>query len=124
MSIQMETERVKFRIPTIFIVLVIVLVIVTIWIILFLTGIFEVTDILLNFMGFISMLISITTLAIVGAIFLGMYVSHRMLSKRGFTPFEMSMLEMHEDIKEIKSRVDDLEKDLNGGNRSKTKNKD
>jgi hypothetical protein len=67
------------------------------------------------------MLVSITTLAIVGAIFLGMYLSHRILSKRGFTPFEISMLEMHEDIRDIKKRVDEMEKELNGKDRKKTK---
>jgi len=104
---------VKYRIPTIFFVLVIVLVIITILIFGFLSGLIQVNDILLNFSGFISMLVSITTLAIIGAIFLGMYLSHRILSKRGFTPFEISMLEMHEDIKELKVRMENLEKKLN-----------
>jgi hypothetical protein len=41
-----------------------------------------------------------------------MFVSHRSLTKRGFTPFEISMLEMHEDIKDIKKRVTKLEKEF------------
>ena len=112
MSPEIGNERIKYRIPTIFIVLVIILIIIAILIIGFLSGIFLVTDILLNFIGFISMLVSITTLAIVGAIFLGMYLSHRILTKRGFTPFEISMMEMHEDIKEIKKRLSKLENNL------------
>jgi hypothetical protein len=121
MSIQYQNEKVKFRLPTVFVILVIVLVIVAVWIVGFLTGVFSINDILLNFIGFISMLISITTLAIVGAIFFGMYISHRILSKRGFTPFEMSMMEMHEDIKEIKTKIAQLEKEMNGGNKTKPK---
>ena len=113
MAQQNGLEKIKYKIPPIFILLVITLVIIAIWIIGFLSGSIEVTDILLNFIGFISMLVSITMLAVVGAIFLGMYVSHRTLSKRGFTPFEISMLEMHEDIKDIKKRVVKLENELN-----------
>ena len=40
------------------------------------------------------------------------------LSKKGFTPFEISMLEMHEDIKELKGRIKELEKKLDD-NKSK-----
>ncbi|WP_455391907.1 hypothetical protein [[Eubacterium] cellulosolvens] len=112
MSPKLDNATVKYRIPTIFIVLVIVLIIIAILLIGFLSGIFEVMDLVLNFVGFISMLVSITTLAIVGAIFLGMYLSHRILTKRGFTPFEISMLEMHEDVREIKKRLGKLEKEL------------
>jgi len=113
MSLQQANDQIKFRIPKIYIVFILILIIIAIWIIGFLSGLIEVTDILLNFMGFISMLVSITMLAILGAIFLGMYISHRTLTKRGFTPFEISMLEMHEDIKDIKKRLGSLEKELN-----------
>jgi hypothetical protein len=113
----MRTEKVEdkitYRIPRIFIFIVLILVIIAIWIIGFLSGLLSVNDILLNFLGFISMLISITMLAIVGAIFLGMYIGHRALTRRGFTPFEISMLEMHEDIKSIKKRIAKLENELN-----------
>jgi hypothetical protein len=119
MSPVLNNVKIKYRIPTIFIILVIILIIIAILLIGFLSGIFEVTDILLNFIGFISMLVSITTLAMVGAIFLGMYLSHRILTKRGFTPFEVSMLEMHEDIKDIKKRLGKLENNLNAKQNSK-----
>ncbi len=109
---QNETGKIKYKIPPIYILFVITLIIIAIWILAFLSGLIQVTDILLNFIGFISMLVSITMLAVVGAIFLGMFVSHRSLTKRGFTPFEISMLEMHEDIKDIKKRVTKLEKEF------------
>lgn len=113
MSIEKVEDKITYRIPRIFIFIVIILVIITIWIIGFLSGLLSVNDILLNFLGFISMLISITMLAIVGAIFLGMYIGHRASTRRGFTPFEISMLEMHEDIKNIKKRITKLENELN-----------
>ncbi len=119
MKLQNENETIKFQIPKIYILLVITLIVITAIIIGLLSGLIQVTDILLNFIGFISMLIAITMLAIVGAIFLGMYISHRILTKKGFTPFEISMLEMHEDVKEIKKRLAKLENIQNKKNNTK-----
>ncbi|MEW6070460.1 MAG: phage holin family protein [Candidatus Thermoplasmatota archaeon] len=47
--------------------------------------------------------------AIIGAVFVGMYLSHRILLTKDFTPFEKSMLEMKEDIAEIKKKLDSIE---------------
>jgi hypothetical protein len=107
-----EITELKYRIPLIYFLILLILGVIAIWIIGTLSGLIPIKSILLNFVGFISMLVSMTMLAIVGAIFLGMYLSHRILSKKGFTPFEVSMMEMHEDIKEIKGRVNYLEKKL------------
>ena len=107
-----NTKELKYRIPLIYIFILIILIVIAIWIVGTFSGLIPIYDILLNFVGFISMLISITMLAVVGAIFLGMYLSHRILSKKGFTPFEISMMEMHEDIKELKGRIKDIEKKL------------
>ena len=41
--------------------------------------------------------------ALIGAFFLGMLMSHRILSIGSFTPFETEMIRMQEDIKEILS---------------------
>ncbi len=108
-----DLRKIKYRIPFVYYFLLLILVIITIWIIGTYSGIIPITDILLNFIGFISMLISITMLAVIGAIFLGMYLSHRILTKKGFTPFEISMLEMHEDIKYMKKQIAKLKNDLN-----------
>ena len=108
-----DLRKIKYRIPFLYYFLLLILVVTAIWIIGTLSGIIPIKDILLNFIGFISMLISITMLAVVGAIFLGMYLSHRILTKKGFTPFEISMLEMHEDIKDIKARLVKVENKLN-----------
>jgi hypothetical protein len=112
MTKEVDNKELKYRIPLIYILVLLLLIVIAIWIIGTLSGLIPIEDILLNFVGFISMLISITMLAIVGAIFLGMYLSHRILAKKGFTPFEISMLEMHEDIKDIKKRIQDVEKTL------------
>jgi amino acid permease len=108
-----KIKELKYRIPLIYIFLLIVLIIIASWIIGSITGLIPIEDILLNFIGFVSMLVTITMLAVVGAIFLGMYLSHRILTKKGFTPFEISMLEMHEDIKELKHRLIKLENGIN-----------
>ena len=111
-----DADQIKYRIPSVYIFFVIILVIISIWIIASLAGLIPVEELLLNFTGFISMLVSITMLAVLGAIFLGMYLSHRMLTKKGFTPFEISMLEMHEDIKELKKRLTKIENEIKNKN--------
>ena len=50
-------------------------------------------------------LVFTTILAMVGAIFIGIYVSHRLLSPTGFTPFEEEMLRMRSDLSEVKREV-------------------
>lgn len=55
----------------------------------------------------------ILVLALLGAIFLGLFLGHRILSVGGFTPFEKSMLEMKEDIKKINGRLEKIEEKLN-----------
>jgi hypothetical protein len=49
-----------------------------------------------------------TILALVGAIFIGIYISHRILSPGGFTPFEEEMLHMRQEVRELKESVDAL----------------
>jgi uncharacterized protein YneF (UPF0154 family) len=49
-----------------------------------------------------------TVVALVGAIFIGVYLSHRILSPTGFTPFEEEMLRMRADVQQVKRDVADL----------------
>ncbi len=51
-------------------------------------------------------LVLTTVLALVGAIFIGIYFSTRVLRAQGFTPFEEEMLQMRSEIREIKRSVD------------------
>ena len=46
-----------------------------------------------------------TVVALVGAIFIGVYLSHRILSPTGFTPFEEEMLRMRSDVQQLKRDV-------------------
>lgn len=93
--------------------LTIVLVLAIVWMSM-LAGIFNPASIVLNFFLIIFSLVVIAILAIIGAAFVGIFVSHRILSAQGFTPFEREMLEMREDVKRIKERVHKMEELLGG----------
>ncbi len=58
--------------------------------------------------AFVTALVFTTLLAVVGAIFIGLYLSHRLLTPRGFTPFEEEMLRMRAEVREIRAAVDEL----------------
>lgn len=90
-------------------------------IILFLTLFFypEITDVFFYVRMAIVTWIALILMALIGAIFFGMFLSHRILSIRGFTPFEEEMLKMREDIKSINTKLDSLLTQKNPG-----KNKD
>jgi len=57
---------------------------------------------------FVSAIVFTTLLALVGAIFIGVYVSARLMSPTGFTPFEEEMLRMRSDLQEIKRDVAEM----------------
>ncbi|MHB1931466.1 MAG: hypothetical protein ACYCPV_00520 [Thermoplasmata archaeon] len=63
---------------------------------------------LANPLVFISALVFTTVLALVGAIFIGIYISHRILSSGGFTPFEEEMLKMRSEVRELARTVRSL----------------
>jgi uncharacterized membrane protein (DUF106 family) len=58
-------------------------------------------------------LIFTTIVALVGAIFIGVYLSHRILSPTGFTPFEEEMLRMRADVQQVKREVTELRRQAN-----------
>ncbi|HYB79568.1 MAG TPA: hypothetical protein VEG66_07420 [Thermoplasmata archaeon] len=53
-------------------------------------------------------LVFTTIVALVGAVFIGLYLSHRILSPTGFTPFEEEMLRMRADVQQVKRDVAEL----------------
>lgn len=53
----------------------------------------------------ISGWIFLIAVAIVGAIFIGMFISHRLLTHGGFTPFEEEMLRMRRDVEESREHL-------------------
>lgn len=64
-----------------------------------------------QFMAFVFALVIISVFAMIGAVFLGMFISHRVFSSREFTAFEEEMLSMREDIKYIRKRMEELEEE-------------
>jgi uncharacterized protein YneF (UPF0154 family) len=74
-----------------------------------------------SFLVFIVALMVISVLSIVGAVFVGMFVSHRILSTKGFTPFEQEMLRMRQEVRELSERLGEMAARLGlaPGNRNK-----
>jgi uncharacterized protein YneF (UPF0154 family) len=73
-------------------------------------GVVNPYDVVTFFFIMVSGLIVIAVLAIIGATFLGIYISHRILSTRDFTPFEQEMLRMAEEVKRLTEKVDAIAK--------------
>jgi hypothetical protein len=53
-------------------------------------------------------LVFTTILALVGAVFIGIYASARILSPTGFSPFEEEMLRMRAEVHDLTAAVDRL----------------
>jgi len=61
-----------------------------------------------NLLSFVFALVFTTILALIGAIFIGIYISHRFLTPSGFTPFEEEMLRMRADVARMREDVESL----------------
>jgi hypothetical protein len=59
-------------------------------------------------LAFVFALVFTTILALVGAIFIGIYISARLFRAPGFTPFEEEMLKMRRDVRDLKQTVEEL----------------
>jgi cytochrome b subunit of formate dehydrogenase len=71
-------------------------------------------DPLTNFYFVIVALAVIGVLAIIGAVFIGIFMTHRIFAGQEFTPFEKEMLGMREDVKKLTAKVDELSGRLAG----------
>ena len=69
---------------------------------------FPISDLLGDPITLVVSLVFVTVVAIVGALFVGIYTSTRLLRVPGFTPFEEEMLRLRDDIRELRRAVDDL----------------
>lgn len=65
-------------------------------------------SILGNVVSFVFALLLVTILALVGAIFVGIFIAHRILSPQGFSPFEEEMLKMRQEVQDLHRKVDRL----------------
>ncbi|MCI4361278.1 MAG: hypothetical protein L3J91_06195 [Thermoplasmata archaeon] len=65
-----------------------------------------------NLVSFVFALVFTTILALIGAIFIGIYISHRFLVPGGFTPFEEEMLKMRSDVARMREDIDALKSSI------------
>jgi hypothetical protein len=65
-----------------------------------------------NLLSFVFALVFTTILALIGALFVGIYISQRMNSPGGFTRFEEEMLRMRSDVQRISQDVAEMRKRL------------
>ncbi len=61
-----------------------------------------------NLVSFIFALVFTTILALVGALFIGIYISQRMQSGGGFTEFEEEMLRMRGEVQRMAKDLEEL----------------
>ena len=57
---------------------------------------------------------TVTLFAVLGGVLLGMFIATRALSSQGFTPFEVSMLKLRDDIQNLKQELGELRRLLEG----------
>ncbi len=60
-------------------------------------------------------LVVVAVLALIGAVFLGMVISHRIMAGQAFTPFEEEMLKMRQEVRELRDRVEAIAEKLGTG---------
>ena len=65
-------------------------------------------DLLTNFYFVILAIAVIGILSIIGAVFVGIFISSRIYYRQEFTPFEKEMLAMREDVKRLTAKVEGL----------------
>jgi len=73
-----------------------------------LTGYITPAGVISSFLTVVVGLVVISVFAFIGAVFLGMFVSHRILSGKGFTPFEQEMLRMRQDLRDLNDRIEQI----------------
>ena len=58
--------------------------------------------------------VTVTLFAVLGGVLLGMFIATRALSSQGFTPFEVSMLKLRDDVQNLKQELGELRRLLEG----------
>lgn len=58
-----------------------------------------------NLLAFVFALVFTTIVALVGALFIGIYISQRLQGPASFTPFELEMLKMRAEVREIREEL-------------------
>lgn len=102
----------KIPLPKTYLIIITILVLVSAFICAVIFELVDIGNVFEWIKWFIFTAFFVIVLALIGAMFVGMYISHRILTVRGFTPFEKAMLEMKEDINKIKQKLENIEKKL------------
>lgn len=95
------------RIPTSYWMLLAVLAAVGILVTLTFLGVPPFDNLQLFILGNIVGFFVLLTLGVVGGAFVGMLLAHRILGSRDFTPFERTVLQRLEDVRERLDRVEE-----------------
>jgi predicted membrane protein len=77
-----------------------------------LVGIVTLEDLIANPILFLIAFVIVAVLSAVGAMFIGVFLTHRIFASEEFTPFEREMLSMREDIRAIRKRLEEVLKAL------------
>ncbi|MFQ6012856.1 MAG: hypothetical protein ACE5LS_04360 [Thermoplasmata archaeon] len=80
-----------------------------------LMGILTFEDLAANPILFLVAFIIVAVLSAVGAMFIGVFVTHRIFASSEFTPFEQEMLRMREEVRAIRERLEEVSRALNPG---------
>jgi hypothetical protein len=65
---------------------------------------------------------TVSLAAVLGGILTGMFIATRALSNQGFTPFEVSMLKLRDDIHNLEKEVHKISKRLDDDKKTSNEN--
>ncbi len=100
------------RLPASYVMILVALVAAGVYIALSLAGVIPIENLFVLMVQYTLAFIMLMVLGVVGGVFLGMVVAHRMLAERDFTPVERLTIETHAAVKEIRERLDAIDSRL------------
>ena len=101
----------RLKIPPGYILLIILVLVVIVFILSIWTGILDIQDVYVLIATSLILWGGIIFVAIMGGVFIGMLLGHRLLSSANLTPFEEEMLRMKEDVTEIKDMLREMKQE-------------
>lgn len=78
-------------------------------------GVFRIEDLIANPVLFLIAFVIVAVLSAVGAMFIGIFVTHRVFASSDFTPFEREMLSMRQEVKAMRDELERLLKVVEEG---------
>src|SRR2546428_12957718 len=70
-----------------------------------LTGVINASNLIASFFTFVVALVVVSILSIIGAVFVGMFVSHRILSGEGFPPLGQGVARLRQGVRGLAARA-------------------